>query len=89
MKNPLSKIKRLIPNLPKKDVDLANKYLEKRDFVSILEIVQSDLYKARKANDGNEISDDYIINLTELEGELILYMSYLDISDDLENYEYY
>lgn len=81
----------LIPILPEKDAKIVKKYLEKRDFQSVLEIVESDLYKANKTKTGKleEIPDDYVGALTELKGELLTYMSYLDIPDNSDDYDYY
>lgn len=67
---------------------LAEKFLNKRDFQSILELVESDLYKARK-NIEETNPDEYESSLTELRGELMLYMSYLDIPDESDEYDYY
>ena len=88
MQGLLKKIHELISILPEKDSRLAIKYLDKRDFQSVLEIVESDLYKAEK--DKSEVNpDDYIIGLTELRSELLTYMSYLDIPDNSDDYDYY
>lgn len=91
MKNPLKRIRELIPSLPEKDSKIAMKCLDKRDFQSILEIVESDLYKADRDNFGRleDIPDDYVTALTELRGELMTYMSYLVIPDDSDEYDYY
>lgn len=90
-KNPLKRVEELIPNLPWKDAQLAKKYLENRDFQSVLEIVESDLYKAERAKLGRleEVPDDYVSSLTELRGELLIYMSYLDVPDNSDDYDYY
>lgn len=88
MQGLLKKIHELISILPEKDSRLAIKYLDKRDFQSVLEIVESDLYKAEK--DKSEVNpDDYIIGLTELRSELLTYMSYLDIPNNSDDYDYY
>lgn len=88
MQGLLKKIHELISILPEKDSRLAIKYLDKRDFQSVLEIVESDLYKAEK--DKLEVNpDDYIIGLTELRSELLTYMSYLDVPDNSDDYDYY
>lgn len=88
MQGLLKKIHELISILPEKDSRLAIKYLDKRDFQSVLEIVESDLYKAEK--DKSEVNpDDYIIGLTELRSELLTYMSYLDVPDNSDDYDYY
>lgn len=88
MKNPLKTIEKLIPVLPNKDAELCKNYLSKRNFEAILEIVESDIYKERKKN-LEEIPDDYMSSLIELKSELITYMSYLDIPDSSEDYDYY
>lgn len=91
MKSPLKRVEELIPTLPGKDAQLAKKYLESRDFQSVLDIVESDIYKAEKARYGKleEVPDDYMSSLTELRGELLTYMSYLDVPDNSDDYDYY
>lgn len=85
--NPLRRIKELIPALPAKDAKLCTDYINKRDFESVLEIVESDIYKAKR-NNTEELPDDYISDLIELKGELITYMSYLYIPDSSEDCDY-
>lgn len=72
-------------------MEIAKKYLKTRNFESILEIVESDLYKAEKDRFGRleKIPDDYISSLTELRGELLTYMSYLEVPDNSDEYDYY
>ena len=91
MRNPLNRVKELVPTLPEKDAKLVKKYLEERNFKSALEIVESDLYKAERAKyDRLEaVSDDYIASLTEMRGELMTYMSYLEVPDNSDDYDYY
>lgn len=91
MKKLLERVKEMIPILPGKDANLVEEYLNKRDFQSVLEIIESDLYKAEKTkyNKLEIISDDYIAALTEMKGELLAYMSYLEIPDNFDNYDYY
>lgn len=86
MQNRLKRIQELVQVLPEKDAKLASKYLKLRMFDSLLEIVQSDIYKAEKEHNYSEDDnpDEYILSLTELEGELLSYMSYLDIPEDYE-----
>lgn len=36
----------------------------------------------------DDIPDDYTTALTELRGELLTYMSYLDIPDNSDEYDY-
>lgn len=91
MQSPLKRIEELIPSLPGKDAEIAKKYLKTRNFESILEIVESDIYKAEKARMVRleEVPDDYTTALTELRGELLTYMSYLDVPDNSDDYDYY
>lgn len=91
MKSPLKRIEELVQALPDKDEKLVRKYLEKRDFQSVLEIVESDLYKAdiTKQGDPGIVPYDYIAALTEMRGELLTYMSYLEVPDNSEYNNYY
>lgn len=84
-------MKELVSTLPEKDAKLVKEYLEKRDFQSVLEIVESDIYKAERAKDERleEVPDDYIVSLTEMKGELMTYMSYLEVPDNSDDYDYY
>lgn len=88
MKNPLKRVEELIPILPEKDAKLCANYLSQRNFEAILEIVESDIYKARKKK-SDELPDDYITSLIELKGELATYMSYLDVPDNSDDYDDY
>ena len=87
MKNLLKRVEELIPILPEKDAKLCANYLSQRNFEAILEIVESDIYKARKKK-SDELPDDYITSLIELKGELATYMSYLDVPDYSNDYDY-
>ena len=90
MKSSLNRIKILVKVLPGKDSSLALKFLDDRNFQALLEIVESDLYKAEKndSNRQNNVVNEYIMSLTELRGELLDYMSYLDISEYEDNYNF-
>ena len=90
MKSSLNRIKSLVKVLPGKDSSLAIKFLDDRNFQALLEIVESDLYKAEKndSNRQNNVVNEYIMSLTELRGELLDYMSYLDISEYEDNYNF-
>ena len=88
MNNPLKRIRELIPVLPEKDAKLCMDYLSKRNFEYILEIVESDIYKARMKN-VEDLPDDYLSSLGELRSELQTYMSYLDVPDNSDDYDYY
>lgn len=91
MKNPLKRVEQLIPILPGRDAELAKKYLKDRNFECLLEIVESDLYLAEKDRLAKfeETPDEHIATLTELKGELLTYMSYLEVPDNSNDYDYY
>ena len=90
MKSSLNRIKSLVKVLPGKDSSLALRFLDDRNFQALLEIVESDLYKAEKndSNRQNNVVNEYIMSLTELRSELLDYMSYLDISEYEDNYNF-
>lgn len=75
--------------LPQKDAQLAEKFLNERNFQGILELVESDLYKARKKSSVEEESSEYEVKLMKLMVELQTYMSYLDVPDNSDEYDYY
>lgn len=86
-KNPLEKIKALIKALPEKDAVLADKFLAKRDFQSIMELTEADLQKLMMNN--KQAPDDHISNLIRLKEELSIYVPNLDAFYDALNDEYY
>lgn len=88
MKSPLERMRRLISILPGKDAKLCEDYLNQRNFEAVLEIVKSDIYKARKKK-SDELPDDYTSTLIELEGELVSYMSILEVPDNSDEYNDY
>ena len=89
MENPLKKIEELALILPGKDAKSVKDFIDKRDFQSVLEIVESDIYKAGKNRKQDELLDDYSVALEELKGELLTYMSYLNLPYDSYNYDIY
>ena len=76
MRNSLKeRIRHLIPSLPEKDMKLFNTFLKERDYQSMLDIVDSNLYKERRSKNP---SKEYMSSLTELSAEITDYMSYTD-----------
>lgn len=88
MESHLEIIKRLISVLPEKDEKLCIKYLEQRNFKAILEIVKSDIYKAKK-KESEESPSDYLTSLISLDYELTTYMSYIEMPDSYNEYDNY
>lgn len=76
MRNSLKeRIRHLIPSLPEKDMKLFNTFLEERDYQSMLDIVDSNLYKEKRSKNPSE---KYMSSLVELSAEITDYMSYTD-----------
>lgn len=83
MKNLLETMRNLIKVLPNKDKTICNNYLDKRDFHSILEIVESYIYIYKeKQKDFDDISDRYIESLMMLQDILSSYISSIEILDE-------
>jgi hypothetical protein len=88
-----TKIKQLIENLPEKDVNLGYKFLEKRDFDSLKELVDSAIYKVKKSRSKHDINniEKYInIDLDELnflKAEVDSYVAQLHIMDEPDNFD--
>ena len=93
--NTLLTIKRLIGSLPAKDIPFAEKFIAKRDFESLKELVESAMFKIRKSLASEKPKEEYLtINMDLLESlltEVMLYLSYLDISefDNDEDTQFY
>lgn len=86
MSKQIESIRRLIRELPKNDDLLGLKFLNNRNFQSLLELVNSDIYLVQVEQDKEEPRDKYkninIDSLLELKAEILEYMSYIDIPDE-------
>lgn len=86
----VNRIKSLISVLPEKDRDLGYKFLNERQFDSLQSLVNSALYKVRKAKIVGDINNELIAvdidNLRRLKSEVDAYIFQLGIYD-LDNYE--
>lgn len=58
--NSTARIKSLIPSLPEKDVDLGYRFLEKRDFESLNDLVSSAVYKVKKNLRTSNPKEEYV-----------------------------
>ena len=78
------KIKDKLDCLPKKDAKLCKQYFEKRDFESILEIVNSDLVMREKEINNPKYQDKWqgidVLELEELMVDIQEYLSEMGIS---------
>lgn len=94
MNTPTERIHSLIPFLPKKDIVLGYKFLEKRDFESLAELVDSALFKIKnnikKENPKKEYLDIDLAAINELKVEVDLYalenLAFYNIKEDLDEY---
>ena len=66
-KNLLDKIKELIPSLPNRDIQLGYDFLNKRDFESLKDLIDSAIYKVEKNIKSDTSKEEYTkVNLDEL-----------------------
>ena len=90
----LSNIESQIGILPKKDIEYAKKFIEKRDFESLYELVEADHKIHYKKSDNGFFENDEDEQLdqayTRLEGDVLTYLNYIDpdYKKDLEDEGY-
>lgn len=87
-KSPNKTINNLINKLPPKDISIAKKLIEKRDFNSLFELVNSAIIKIEKSLDIDQVNSEYINldieALYELQNTI---NNYLILIGDYEDYE--
>ena len=93
MSTQIETIRRLIVYLPKRDIQLGYKFLNRRDFDSLKELIDSAIYKVEK-NLASENPKDEYINLdldmmNELQQEVYLYAINLQLPDNEDDYNNY
>ena len=80
-------MKELIPSLPEKDIELGFKFLEKRDFESLHDLVKSAIVKVRRSQSSAKPREEYknidLDSLMELNGEIGFYRSILEYPSDI------
>lgn len=84
----LEKIKSLIQYLPKKDIPIANKLIENREYESLLDLVVSDMERIEKYKESNDYDDVDLGQLNALRYEVSYYLDLL-YPDDVRSYEEY
>lgn len=86
----IERMKKLVNTLPEKDRKLANKFIDSRQFESLYELVNSAIYKSRKAHkqqlENIEYSD--VADMSMLQSEVINYIDRMGYNDYLENEEF-
>lgn len=85
MNNSLNNIKKFIPSLPSKDVNIGYKFLEKRDFESLKELVDSALIRTKRnlriENPTQEYLNVDLDNLNILKTEVDIYLFQLTLPE--------
>lgn len=92
---PVERIRYLTKFLPKDDVNLANDFINSRDFESLQEIVDSAIIKVKRNLSSNNPKEKYINldidELTKLKAEVDVYVEQLQLpycqEDEFEDYE--
>lgn len=82
--NILNNIKILISSLPSTDIVIAEKFLEQRDFESLMELVSSSVIRIKrsKAKGYVKYNSIDIDNLEKLQSYVSTYLDQLGISED-------
>lgn len=97
IKRPLDRIKSLLTSLPKKDIEYAQKFLDKRDFESLKMLIDSSIIRIRKNLASDNPKTEYLEldfeNLQRLKLEVDGYYEQLTFSpsdwhDDKEDDDY-
>lgn len=74
----IENIKKLIDSLPVKDIPLGYKFLDRRDFDSLSELIGSALYKINKNLNSDSPKEEYLKlnleNINKLKSEVDLYV---------------
>lgn len=62
----LDKIKDLVKHLPSRDIDLANSFIDKRNFESLLELINSDIILVEVNSNAAVSNPMYEVDLNQL-----------------------
>ena len=93
MSTQIETIRRLIVYLPKRDIQLGYKFLNRRDFDSLKELIDSAIYKVEKNLASEKPKDEYISldldMMNELQQEVYLYAINLELPDNEDDYNNY
>lgn len=89
-KEPIDRIKALIPSLPEEDAKLAHKFLNSRDFESLQLLVDSSLVRVKKGLSKENPKEEYLKadlgEMRELKSEIDTYCEALELPEQ-EEYE--
>ena len=86
MSTPTERIVKLVPQLPAKDIPIAERLIKGRDFCSLKELVDSAIYKVKKSQRSLEPKEEYknidLEELSRLKSEVDSYLVLL--GEDIE-----
>lgn len=95
---PIERMRKLLSSLPKSDITLGEQFIQRRDFESLKDLVDSAIYKVRKniksENPKQEYLDVDLTELSNLKAEVDVYLTQLEVpsnewEEDLEDdYDY-
>lgn len=86
MNTPTERIMKLVPQLPAKDIPIAERLIRCRDFCSLKELIDSAIYKVKKSQKSLEPKEEYknidLEELSRLKSEVDSYLVLL--GEDIE-----
>lgn len=86
MSTPTERIVKLVPQLPAKDIPIAERLIKGRDFCSLKELIDSAIYKVKKSQKSLEPKEEYknidLEELSRLKSEVDSYLVIL--GEDIE-----
>lgn len=90
-KGPVDRMKALIPSLPERDIELANKFLNNRDFESLQLLVDSSLVRVKKGLNKENPKEEYLKadfgEMRKLKSEIDTYCEALELPEQEGEYE--
>lgn len=85
-REPIDRIKALIPSLPEGDTKLAHKFLNSRDFESLQLLVDSSLVRVKKGLSKESPKEEYLKSdlgeMRKLKSEIDAYCGALELQED-------
>ena len=80
---PIERMRKLLNSLPKSDQTLGEQFIQSRDFESLMDLVDSAIYKTRKNIRSENPKEEYLeVDLTELsnlKAEVDVYLTQLEV----------
>ena len=91
-REPIDRIKALIPSLPEGDAKFAYKFLNSRDFESFQLLVDSSLVRVKKGLNKENPKEEYLKadlgGMRKLKSEVDTYCEALELPEQEDEYEY-